>query len=78
MGIFCLLLEFRHFDDPEGHCQDWSKFGEKFYVYMYIITASCVDVDTPSMIIVLSWLREVPFENGLVSCMYVLCVEACK
>ena len=36
------------------------------------------DTDAPAAIIVLSLLREVPFENGLVSCVYVPCVEACK
>ena len=34
--------EFPLFDGPRGHSRDSSKFGEKmFYVFTYIITASC-------------------------------------
>ena len=33
MDVFQLSLEFQLFDDPQGHSQDSSKFGEKNVVY---------------------------------------------
>ena len=89
MGIFPLLLEFRLFNGPQGYwtySQDSSKFAEKIFMCIYHYNRKLLTQCTPPRSfhhfiptqLVLSWLRDVPFENGLLSCAYMHFMGASK